>query len=52
MLPWWPKVRWIGRVGDNPNAVILHFDRPLTNDEMREIHGQLNGKEPIIEGGQ
>ena len=46
---WWPYVRGIGRVADNPKAVMLYFDRSLTDDEMREIHDQLNGKEPIIE---
>jgi hypothetical protein len=28
---------------------MLHFDRPLTDDEMREIHLQLNGAKPLIE---
>jgi hypothetical protein len=49
MARWWPYVRGIGRVADNPKAITLFFDRPLTDDEMREIHDQLNGKEPILE---
>ena len=32
------KARGIGRVAGNPQAIMLYFDRPLTDDEMRALH--------------
>lgn len=34
------KARGVGRISDNENAVILYFDRPLTDDELRELHDE------------
>lgn len=28
----------ISRMGDNANALLLHFDRRPTDDEMRAVH--------------
>jgi hypothetical protein len=38
-----PRARGIGRVSDNENAVILYFDRKLTDDEMRAVHHLSDG---------
>jgi hypothetical protein len=35
------KVIGIGRDKDNPMAVILYFEHPLTDDEMRRLHDRL-----------
>lgn len=32
------KARGVGRVADNEQAVMLYFDRKLTDDELRELH--------------
>lgn len=37
-----PPVRGIGRVADNEKAIILYFDRKLTDDEMRALHDALS----------
>ncbi len=38
-----PPARGIGRVADNDRAIVLYFDRPLTDDEMRIVHDRLRG---------
>lgn len=32
------KPRGISRMADNDRAVLLTFDRPLTDDELRQLH--------------
>jgi hypothetical protein len=34
-------IKGIGRVADNEKAIILYFDRRLTDDEMRALHDHL-----------
>lgn len=41
------KARGVGRMADNDKAVLLIFDRPLTDDELRALHDQTN----IMSGG-
>lgn len=36
-----PLARGIGRMADNDRAIILTFDRRLTDDEMRVLHDHL-----------
>ena len=36
-----PKARGVGRMGDNDKAIMVHFDRPLTDDELRTLHEML-----------
>jgi len=35
------KVAGVGRAADNPNAVLVIFNRPLSDSELRELHGAL-----------
>jgi hypothetical protein len=34
-------IKGIGRVADNEKAIILYFDRKLTDGEMRALHDHL-----------
>jgi hypothetical protein len=45
-----PPARGIGRVADNEKAIILTFDRRLTDDEMRAVHDRLRGWHSDDEG--
>lgn len=33
-----PKAQGISRMGDNDRAMLIHFSKPLTDDEMRDFH--------------
>jgi hypothetical protein len=42
MSPDFPRARGVGRMADNVKAVLVYFDRRLTDDEMRKLHMMLN----------
>jgi hypothetical protein len=35
------KARGVGRMFDNEKAVLVMFDRKLTDDELRSLHDQI-----------
>lgn len=43
-----PKARGVGRVADNDKAIIVYFDRPLTDDEMRALSVIIDGKYAVV----
>ena len=43
-----PQPRGIGRVGDNTKAIIIYFDRELTDNEMRALHVLGQGGFPSV----
>lgn len=34
----YPKVNGVGRMADNDKAMLVMFERKLTDDELREFH--------------
>lgn len=44
-----PQIRGIGRFADNAKAIILYFDRPLTDDEVRALDVLSYGGFPSVE---
>lgn len=37
-----PRAVGVGRMADEPRAILVSFERELTDDEMRRLHGMLN----------
>jgi hypothetical protein len=40
-LPSNPKVRGVSRMGDNPKALLVCFDREPSDDDIRALHEAL-----------
>lgn len=36
-----PKVNGVGRVADNDRAILVIFERPLSDDELRNLHEEI-----------
>jgi len=36
-----PRICGVGRDGENHKAIVVYFERELTNDEMRQFHDGL-----------
>lgn len=41
-----PRVLGVGRMGDNPRAVLVSLERAPTDDELRALHDYLRGFAP------